>query len=158
MTLLNRTLAMGSPSTRDTHVSATWQRVHSKAADLINEIQAGAKRSETLTVGDMLFLASVRREVSDAGHELIIAVLIPEGSVFTPTTRFLQAAFGMSPREAEVALLLAKRQSSKEIARHLKTKISTAERHTERVFAKLAVHNRREVEPVITRKLLGTFT
>ena len=52
----------------------------------------------------------------------------------------------LTPREREVALLLAKRRTSKEIAEALGVTFATARRHTERVLEKLGLNSRRTVE------------
>lgn len=53
--------------------------------------------------------------------------------------------FGLTPREAEVAELLARRQTNREIAETLGISRHTVRHHAERVFMKLGVHSRREV-------------
>jgi DNA-binding CsgD family transcriptional regulator len=55
----------------------------------------------------------------------------------------------LTPREREVALLLGKRRSNREIADVLGISRSTAKRHTEHVLAKLGVRSRREVERIL---------
>jgi DNA-binding CsgD family transcriptional regulator len=62
-----------------------------------------------------------------------------------PTLGELRRRFGLTPREMEVALLLAARCSNKEIARKLAIANSTASRHTEKVMAKLGTSSRRNV-------------
>ena len=56
---------------------------------------------------------------------------------------------GLTPREAEVAGLLARRLTSREIADRLSISPHTVRRHTERVLAKLGVRSRRDVEDVL---------
>ena len=55
-------------------------------------------------------------------------------------------ASGLSPQQREVALLLADGKSNQEIARALSLKLNTASYHVKQVFARLKVHNRKEVE------------
>ncbi len=57
----------------------------------------------------------------------------------------LPARFGLTRREAEVAQALARRLTNAEVARALGISPHTAERHTERVLAKLGVRSRHEV-------------
>jgi DNA-binding NarL/FixJ family response regulator len=52
--------------------------------------------------------------------------------------------FGLTRREAQVALLLARGRSNQAIARELKISSHTARHHTQRVFSKLEVHSRAE--------------
>ncbi len=62
-----------------------------------------------------------------------------------PRRRALADAFGLTPREAEVAEALARRLTNAEIARALGVSARTADHHTERVLAKLGVRSRRDV-------------
>lgn len=59
------------------------------------------------------------------------------------------AAFDLTPRQAEVARLLADRSPNKAIARSLGVKQKTAWRHTEDVLAKLGISSRLDVAGVI---------
>lgn len=61
----------------------------------------------------------------------------------------LRHRFGLSPRQAEVAALLARRMSNKEIATRLGVAHNTARRHVELVMMRLRVHNRAEVAGVL---------
>ena len=56
----------------------------------------------------------------------------------------LRARFGLTGREAEVAVLLLQRRSNTEIAEALELSEHTARHHTERVLQKLGVASRRE--------------
>ena len=60
-------------------------------------------------------------------------------------------ASGLSPQQREVALLLADGKSNREIARTLALRPNTASYHVKQVFARLRLHNRDEVEPVLLR-------
>ena len=60
-------------------------------------------------------------------------------------------ASGLSPQQREVALLLADGKSNREIARTLALRPNTASYHVKQVFARLQLHNRDEVEPVLLR-------
>lgn len=64
--------------------------------------------------------------------------------------------FGFTRREAEVALLLSRRKSNREIARTLVISEHTARHHTEHVMAKLGVHSRREVRDRLAENPSGT--
>jgi DNA-binding CsgD family transcriptional regulator len=61
------------------------------------------------------------------------------------TTTCLRERFGLTPREAEVALFLARGRRNAQIAAELRCSEHTARRHTERVLLKLGVHSRAEV-------------
>ena len=61
----------------------------------------------------------------------------------------LASAHGLTAREAEVAVLLARRLRNDEVARTLGVSAHTARRHTERVFQKLGVRSRGDVAAVV---------
>jgi DNA-binding CsgD family transcriptional regulator len=60
------------------------------------------------------------------------------------TATRLQLEYGMTPREVEVALLLAEGCSNSTVARRLDISPHTARHHTQRVLGKLGVHSRAE--------------
>ena len=57
----------------------------------------------------------------------------------------IRSRFGLSQRQAEVAALLARRLTDKEIAAHLGVSRHTARRHVELTMIRLRVHSRAEV-------------
>jgi DNA-binding CsgD family transcriptional regulator len=75
--------------------------------------------------------------LTDAG----VVVSVERASVLPPPQR-LQAAFGLTPREAEVALQLAQGRSDQEIADALIVSVHTVRRHTARVLRKLDLSSR----------------
>lgn len=106
----------------------------------------------------------IRREIPVAGGRAAAYATIPDrageerGTVVVvitppaqprPDPRRLEKQFGLTPREAEVALLLAARKSNKEIASTLSIAQRTAWRHTEQVLAKLSTGSRRDVRRVL---------
>jgi DNA-binding CsgD family transcriptional regulator len=54
----------------------------------------------------------------------------------------LQSTYGLTPREIEVAMLVAQGRSNVAIAAALRISPHTARHHTQRVLAKLGVHSR----------------
>jgi DNA-binding NarL/FixJ family response regulator len=56
----------------------------------------------------------------------------------------LVTRFGLTRREEQVALLLARGKSNVAIARELHISVHTARHHTQRILTKLAVHSRGE--------------
>ncbi len=56
----------------------------------------------------------------------------------------LSSHFGLTPREQEVAVLLAQGRSNQAIARELRISVHTARHHTQRILSKLEVHSRGE--------------
>jgi DNA-binding CsgD family transcriptional regulator len=61
----------------------------------------------------------------------------------------LRARYGLTPREAQVARLLAQGLSNARLAATLGVSIHTVQRHTERVFRKLGIHARAAVAGVV---------
>lgn len=62
-----------------------------------------------------------------------------------PTASELVTARGLTPRQAEVALLLARGASDQEVADTLAISPHTARKHAEHIFAKLGVHSRKAI-------------
>lgn len=73
----------------------------------------------------------------------------PSATAGLPTKESVRARFGLTPREAEVALLLADGASNARIASSLCVTPHTARRHTEHVRAKLGAENRGAVARII---------
>lgn len=83
------------------------------------------------------------REAADASG--VVVVVIQRDEPRLPSVDELRRRFGLTAREAEVALMLAERKSNKEIARELLVTEHTARRHTERVLQKLGINSRTDV-------------
>jgi DNA-binding NarL/FixJ family response regulator len=66
------------------------------------------------------------------------------GPAAAPAVSTLQQHFGMTPREVEVALLLAEGCSNSTVAQRLGISPHTARHHTQRVLVKLGVRSRAE--------------
>jgi len=62
----------------------------------------------------------------------------------------LQSRYGLTPREALVALQLAEGRTNDEIAQRLGISLNTVRRHVERVLPKLDVHSRAAVAAKLT--------
>ena len=77
-------------------------------------------------------------------HPVVLVTAEPVRAL-PPSTAELARRFGLTHRQAEVALLLAQRLSNREIAERLVISPHTALRHTEAVKAKLDVRDRRLV-------------
>ncbi|MEX2465744.1 MAG: helix-turn-helix transcriptional regulator, partial [Gemmatimonadota bacterium] len=109
------------------------------------------------------FDPTTARQAIPAGLDVLLmtAVLIGEGvfdvnPVALVTLHANEAApadgsvlrdrFDLTPRQAEVARLLARRLSNTEIAERLRVSPNTARNHTEAVMGKLDVRDRRDVE------------
>ena len=83
--------------------------------------------------------------------EFPIVVVVIERCVTPrlPSLEAICARFQLTPRQAAVATLLAKRGTNREIATLLDTLECTARRHTEMVLLKLRIHSRRMVRTTL---------
>lgn len=61
----------------------------------------------------------------------------------------LRERFALTPRQAQVALLLAERKTHKEIARELEISPNTARLHCQNVLRKLGIHSKSDVAAAI---------
>ena len=80
-----------------------------------------------------------------------VLVTIERAQSSVPTRETLIRRFGMTGREADVALLLADGKRNAVIASELHISTHTARHHTESVLSKLNVHTRGEVAKAIVR-------
>jgi DNA-binding CsgD family transcriptional regulator len=103
--------------------------------------------------GAAYVIRSVLLDAGAGGMPRLILVTIdpPTGPGMLPASG-LQAMFGLTPREAEVAGLLAEGHRNHEIAARLSVTEHTARRHTERVLRKLGVRSRSAVAAAIRHR------
>lgn len=78
------------------------------------------------------------------GMEAVLVIVQPRTPLL-PTPSENQARFGLTPREAEVADLIANGLDNRSIAERLFISPHTVRRHTERVFEKLGIDSRAAV-------------
>ena len=83
--------------------------------------------------------------VTPMGPGPVVLVAVSGPAAAAPTATALCARFGLTAREAEVALLLAAGERDRDIARRLGISHVTARRHVEHVLGKLGVHARAAV-------------
>lgn len=84
-----------------------------------------------------------------------VLVTIERAQTVLPSREALMRRFGMTSREADVALLLAHGDRNTAIASELHISPHTARHHTENVLGKLGVHARAEVARAIVNGLDG---
>lgn len=70
----------------------------------------------------------------------------------------LQQSFGLTPRESEVLLWIARGKSNRDIAEILSLSPRTVNKHLEQVFSKLGVENRASAAVLATRTITETGT
>lgn len=100
-----------------------------------------AQRTVRLAAAYRLHASFLPRTVLGEGAVL---VAVARQSLFPPPAH-LRAEFGLTPRETEVAVLLAEGRSNNEIAEQFVISEHTARRHTEHVLRKLELNTRAAV-------------
>ncbi len=76
-----------------------------------------------------------------AGGAFLVSVVREDGVL--PSTVTLTDRHGLTPREAQVALLLARGASDREAGERLCISHHTVRKHAEHIFAKLGIHTRK---------------
>jgi DNA-binding CsgD family transcriptional regulator len=92
--------------------------------------------------------------IQDPAPEPQIVVVVVERH-HLPSDGDLRRHFSLTPRESEVARLMADRLSNEEIARSLGISVNTARSHCERVLAKLSIHTRNLVRTALLDSRYG---
>ena len=132
---------------REPRREALLDRVRSVAADALSySSQVGYARFAG-AAGPYRLSASLATGVQPL---LVVAVVAPKGVKPRPLAGEVAECLGLTPRQAEVALLLGERYSNKEIAAALSVSVHTARHHVEAVLAHLGV-DRRGVQETIER-------
>ncbi|MCC6983560.1 MAG: helix-turn-helix transcriptional regulator [Bauldia sp.] len=120
-------------------------RSNQKAVSLIAE--SGARRASAL-------ILRIPRQMADgldlglATAELVVFVLEHQRRA-PPPPEFLMSAFGLTPKEASTASLLADGADLLEIAKHLNVSREGVRHHLKRLFWKTDTHSQRELAQVI---------
>jgi len=83
--------------------------------------------------------------VRRAGEQAVVIVLVDRRAAEPADPAAICRSLGLTPRETDVALLLAERQSCREIAVRLNMSFHTARCHTERILDKLGVRSKHDV-------------
>ncbi|PAP75478.1 helix-turn-helix transcriptional regulator [Rubrivirga marina] len=121
----------------------------------LRDLLGGAVRAERGDGAGAAFERSVRtrsaayalRGCLYGGHVgTPLAIVNVERAHAAPSVDALVARFGLTERQAEVALLLGARKSNREIAEALFISPHTARNHTEAVLRKLHLRDRRDVQ------------
>jgi len=87
---------------------------------------------------------------ADSGDQGLALIVVEPCDRARPSEAMLREHFGLSPRQAEIALLLAERKTNTEIAEELQISPHTARRHTEQVLLRLDVRSRTDVRARIS--------
>ena len=81
--------------------------------------------------------------------------MIPAAPVLTPRQIAKKEFGGLTPREREIAVLIARGKSNREIADELVISETTAERHVANVLSKLGFNSRTQIAIWAVEKGLG---
>jgi DNA-binding NarL/FixJ family response regulator len=94
-------------------------------------------------------LEQIRRSVTEMRALRARLMQAPSGGISNGSTRpglprtvHFQLQYGLTPREMQVAMLLAEGGSNEDVALALNVSPHTARHHTQHVLAKLGVHSR----------------
>lgn len=148
--LVHRNPAMGALVLTAGDERALIATARGMACGLADEnpvLSAGPCHGRMRTAAGDLELRALRFSEGLLGSGPSVLVTVEPRAAAPPPRKALRDAFGLTKRQAEVALLLDRRKSNAEIARILGISPHTARRHTEAVMGKLSVTDRREIRP-----------
>lgn len=148
---------LGEDSEAD-RLQAEIESAAREAARLANgHVELGAEGARHLgprqirtTGGEYQIVANHLTTLPTKYHRVILITLIPRGLIL-PSQDELRERFNLTRREAQVAELLARGASDRQVAERLIISWHTARGHAERVLQKLGVASRAEV----AARLLG---
>jgi DNA-binding CsgD family transcriptional regulator len=126
------------------------------AADLQERLAVLRDTADGLGRDRLALLHKIRRSLAElrAGRVRLIQARRPAHSTSARApTDDLAERFGLTPREAEVALLLADGHSNAAVARALSISVHTARHHTQHILVKVGVGSRSKAGAVIRRHL-----
>jgi DNA-binding CsgD family transcriptional regulator len=130
------------------------ERVWYTAARLVAGLMGGAEAAGEVVTRALdlpaVELTAAAAALPGGDEPTVVVVVVRWTSAALPDAGVVQARFGLTRREAEVALLLAGRLSNKEIQTSLGIGAHTARRHTEQVLRKLRVPCRRHVPAALS--------
>lgn len=137
--------ACGDPSGRAcADPRGTWHRLGEFARRAVGAGH-GATLAGVVDAEQGRCRATVHLPDPEQGHVLLLVVLHPH-LVDAPSEL---ARFDLTPRESEVARLLATGLAIKQVAGRLGVSYHTARHHAERIYSKLGVHGRVEVARLV---------
>jgi DNA-binding CsgD family transcriptional regulator len=136
VTLTTDTVMYEHPATASTTTPGSWGE--------IDEVLR--KRIDTAVGGSARFRRVLMLEGRALERPVMVVVVERPG---LPDDEVLRRRFRLTPRESEVARLMADRLSNAEIGRRLGITVNTARTHGERVLRKLGIHTRNHVRTAL---------
>jgi DNA-binding CsgD family transcriptional regulator len=130
----------GNPLHMNSHASALLAVSHAAEVHRMSVSAMSAGELQQAQVNG--FFVTARPLLVDGLRSIGIVIIRLNPAV--PDEQSLRARFGLSRREAEVAVLLAERRTDAEIAAALGISWHTVRSHVERIFLALRCHTRRE--------------
>lgn len=143
---------------RDPEGTLVWEAARSLALEVAGICRTGPRpgfqpggrpsyRSVDTSISRYRLRGSFTEALGPARPLVLVALEVAGAPV--PSAERLRSGFGLTRREAEVAILLGRGRTNREIARLLGFSEHTARRHTERVLAKLDVPCRAKVAALL---------
>ncbi len=126
--------------------------LHAMAAELRGPRAVLALATPARTVTTALGRYALRASLAPAalwGQEGVVQLAVEPAEAPTAAATAAGATHGLTPREAQVARLLARRARDPEIAAALGISVHTARHHSEKVLRKLGVRRRTDVAAVL---------
>ncbi len=111
------------------------------------------EREHSIHVGDIRAAGTLR--LSDTANPLVLILISLHCARDYRSVRSLGAVeklMSLSPREQQVALLLAEGCSNRDTAKQLGVSEHTARRHTERVLRQLGLTSRQQIAPLLLKR------
>jgi DNA-binding CsgD family transcriptional regulator len=142
----------GDPESLEGAVRALNASVMSAVAELPVITENGVQHDTTVaTAAGRYFISVAAAGAGEPADDWVFVVSVERVVTELPSTGELRARFGLTQREAEVALLLAHGSDNGTIAESLGVSAHTARHHTERILAKLGIRSRSGVMAAIVR-------
>lgn len=140
--------ASGSVLHENPSASGLLSEIAEGTSDELNKFCVNAirlhRRQEVRLNGFVLIASPLRSRTRER-----IGILTIRHSTHVPTCIELRERFGLSARQAEVAVFLLERHTDVEIARMLGISWHTVRSHVEKIFSMLGCHSRREAAEIL---------
>ena len=134
----------------DQEPNRSRRRLAALAHSVMERGGVAAGREDRMEVLDRQYqvrITSAAEVIAGGSGGLVLSVSSPR--VVLPSCDVLRTRFGLTRRESEIALLLARGESTKRIALRLGIKVNTARRHVQNVLSKVGVSARAAITTAI---------